>query len=170
MQDVEGFDKRDYPLHSAALAEWEGFVFVNVATDPEPFEVAFAPMIGRLTRFGLARLAVGHRVTYEVNANWKLVFQEQRVPGTLQVWFEPFTNLRAPKLFNLRTDPLERADITSNTYWDWLLDRIFLMVPAQGIVAEFLGTFQAFPPRQKAASFTIDQVMAQLTQGAAGGD
>ena len=102
--------------------------------------------------------------------NWKLVFQEQRIPGTLQVWFEPFTTLRAPKLFNLRTDPLERADITSNTYWDWLLDRIFLMVPAQGIVAEFLATFQAFPPRQKAASFTIDQVMEQLTQGAAGGD
>jgi arylsulfatase len=50
--------------------------------------------------------------------NGKLVFQEQRVPGTLQVWFEPFTNLRAPKLFNLRTDPLERADIASNTYWD----------------------------------------------------
>ena len=102
--------------------------------------------------------------------NWKLVFQEQRIPGTLQVWFEPFTTLRAPKLFNLRTDPLERADITSNTYWDWLLDRIFLMVPAQGIVAEFLATFQAFPPRQKAASFTIDQVMEQLTQGAVGGD
>jgi arylsulfatase len=102
--------------------------------------------------------------------NWKLVFQEQRVPGTLQVWFEPFVNLRAPKLFNLRTDPLERADITSNTYWDWLLDRIFLMVPAQGVVAEFLKTFQEFPPRQKAASFTIDQVIAQLTQGAVGGD
>jgi Rieske 2Fe-2S family protein len=75
MQDVEGFDKRDYPLHSAALAEWEGFVFVNVARDPEAFDSAFAPMIGRLTRFGLAGLAVGHRVTYEVNANWKLVFQ-----------------------------------------------------------------------------------------------
>jgi Rieske 2Fe-2S family protein len=75
MQDVEGFDKRDYPLHSAAVAEWEGFVFVNVDAQPEPFETAFAPMIGRLTRFGLAGLAVGHRVTYEVNANWKLVFQ-----------------------------------------------------------------------------------------------
>jgi len=75
MQDVEGFDKRDYPLHSAALAEWEGFVFVNVATDPEPFDVVFAPMMGRLTRFGLGALTVGHRATYEVDANWKLVFQ-----------------------------------------------------------------------------------------------
>ena len=102
--------------------------------------------------------------------NWKLVFQEQRMPGTLQVWGEPFVALRFPKLFNLRTDPLERADITSNTYWDWLLDRIFLMVPAQDIVAAFLGTFQAFPPRQKAASFTIDQVMDMLVQGATGRD
>ena len=75
MQDVPGFDKRDFPLHSAALAEWEGFVFVNVATDPEPFAEVFAPMLGRLTRFGLERLTVGHSVTYEVAANWKLVFQ-----------------------------------------------------------------------------------------------
>jgi Rieske 2Fe-2S family protein len=75
MQDVEGFDKRDYPLHSAAVAEWEGFVFVNVSAEPEPFDAWFAPMVGRLTRFGLAGLAVGHRVTYEVRANWKLVFQ-----------------------------------------------------------------------------------------------
>lgn len=75
MGAVEGFDKRDYPLHAAALAEWEGFVFVNVAKEPAPFEQAFAPMIGRLARFGLESLAVGHRVTYEVQANWKLVFQ-----------------------------------------------------------------------------------------------
>ena len=75
MGDVEGFDKRDYPLHAAAVAEWEGFIFVNVAAEPEPFEERFAPMIGRLSRFGLEALAVGHRATYEVNANWKLVFQ-----------------------------------------------------------------------------------------------
>jgi phenylpropionate dioxygenase-like ring-hydroxylating dioxygenase large terminal subunit len=75
MQDVEGFDKRDYPLHSAAVGEWEGFVFVNVARDPEPFAEAFAPMLGRLTRFGLPRLTVRHSVTYDVHANWKLVFQ-----------------------------------------------------------------------------------------------
>jgi len=75
MQEVEGFDKRYYSLHSAAIAEWEGFMFVNVDVSPEPFESWFAPMIGRLTRFGLASLTVGHRVTYEVAANWKLVFQ-----------------------------------------------------------------------------------------------
>jgi len=75
MQGIEGFDKRDYPLHAAAVAEWEGFIFVNVAAEPEPFEERFAPMLGRLARFGLGALTVGHRVTYEVHANWKLIFQ-----------------------------------------------------------------------------------------------
>ena len=75
MQDVPGFDKREHSLHSAALAQWEGFLFVNVATEPEPFAEVFAPMLGRLTRFGLEGLTVGHSVTYEVAANWKLVFQ-----------------------------------------------------------------------------------------------
>src|SRR5499433_3489310 len=63
--------------------------------------------------------------------NWKCVFMEQRAPGTLRIWAEPFTPLRLPKLFNLRTDPYERADITSNTYYDWLIDHVYLLVPAQ---------------------------------------
>ena len=84
-------------------------------------------------------------------------------------WSEPFVNTRLPWLFNLRTDPYERATLTSNTYWDWWLDHAFLMVPAQSVVAEFLATFQDYPPRQKAASFTIDQVMEQLTIPAGGG-
>ena len=67
-----------------------------------------------------------------------------------------------PKLFNLRTDPFERADITSNTYYDWLLDHVFLVLAAQALVAQFLATFEEFPPRQKAASFTIDQVIEKL--------
>ena len=75
MNEVEGFDRKDYSLHEAAVAEWEGFVFVNVARDPEPFEAWFAPMIGRLSRFDLPSLRTGHRVRYEVKANWKLVFQ-----------------------------------------------------------------------------------------------
>ena len=75
MQEVDGFDKADYPLHQAALAEWEGFLFVNVAEDPPPFEKAWAPLIDRFARYGLPKLAVGHRVMYDVNANWKLVFQ-----------------------------------------------------------------------------------------------
>ena len=94
--------------------------------------------------------------------HWKLVFMEQRATGTLRVWQEPFVALRFPKLFNLRTDPYERADITSNTYWDWVMDHIFLFVPAQHIVGQFLARFKEFPPRQKAASFSIDQVLEQL--------
>lgn len=99
--------------------------------------------------------------------NWKFVFSEQRAPGTLKVWSEPFTTMRFPKLFNLRMDPYERADITSNTYYDWWLDHAFICVPAQKIVGQFLETFKDFPPSQKAGSFGIDQVMEQLKQGAA---
>ena len=102
--------------------------------------------------------------------NWKLVFMEQRLSGTVAVWLEPLVVLRAPKLFNLRTDPFERADTTSNTYWDWFMDRIFLVLPAQQIVGEFLQTFLAYPPRMKAASFTIDQVQARLEAAIAAGN
>jgi arylsulfatase A-like enzyme len=96
--------------------------------------------------------------------NWKLVFMEQRAPGTLRVWAEPFTTLRVPKIFNLRTDPYERADITSNTYYDWLLDHAFLLVPAQDYVGKFLMTFKEYPQRQKAASFNLDEVLQKLTE------
>lgn len=97
--------------------------------------------------------------------NWKIVFMEQRAVGTLQIWAEPFITLRVPKIFNLRTDPYERADMTSNTYYDWILDRAFILVPSQAVVGEFLETFQEFPPRQRAASFTIDQVMEKMRMG-----
>ncbi len=75
MQEAVGFDKRLHGLHRAHIAEWEGFIFVNVSEEAEPFETAFATMIGRLARYELPRLVVGHRVRYEVAANWKLVFQ-----------------------------------------------------------------------------------------------
>ncbi len=94
--------------------------------------------------------------------NWKAVFMEQRAPGTLQVWAEPFVPLRVPKIFNLRMDPYERADITSNTYFDWMLDNAYLIFAASAVVTQFLQTFREFPPRQKAASFTIDQAVAKL--------
>jgi arylsulfatase len=102
--------------------------------------------------------------------NWKLVFMEQRLPGTVAVWLEPLVPLRAPKIFNLRTDPFERADTHSNSYWDWYIDRIFLAVPAQTIVGGFLQTFLEFPPRMKAASFSIDQVQARLEAAIGGRD
>jgi arylsulfatase A-like enzyme len=100
--------------------------------------------------------------------NWKFVFKEQRCPGTCQIWAEPFVELRVPKIFNLLTDPYERADITSNTYWDWMFDHIFMLVPAQAFVGEFLKTFVEYPPRQKASSFSLDRVMEKMEQAASG--
>jgi arylsulfatase A-like enzyme len=97
--------------------------------------------------------------------NWKLVFMEQRVEGTLRIWAEPFVSLRVPKMFNLRNDPYERADITSNTYYDWLIDHAYLVVPAQAYVGNFLQTFKEYPQRQKAASFNLDDVMRQMQEG-----
>jgi len=97
--------------------------------------------------------------------NWKFVFLEQRATGTLQVWAEPYTQLRVPKIFNLRTDPYERADITSNTYYDWMLDRAWLVMPAQAFVAEMLQSLVEFPPSQTPASFTIEQLMEKLKAG-----
>jgi arylsulfatase len=94
--------------------------------------------------------------------NWKMVFLEQQVPGTLRLWAAPFVNLRVPKIFNLRTDPYERADITSNTYYDWLMDHVFLLVPGQDYVGQFLASFKEYPQRQKAASFNLDEVMSKL--------
>lgn len=94
--------------------------------------------------------------------DWKLIFMEQRVEATLQAWMEPFVPLRVPLIFNLRRDPYERSEKTSNTYYDWLLDRAYLLVPAQTYVGGFLETFKEFPPRQKAASFSLDKVMDTL--------
>ena len=96
--------------------------------------------------------------------NWKIAFLTQDAPGTFLVWQQPFTRLRVPFIFNLRTDPYERAPVTSNTYYDWLLDHAFLLVPAQQYVGQFLATFKDYPPRQKAASFTIDQALEKLQQ------
>jgi len=99
--------------------------------------------------------------------NWKFVFMEQRSKGTLQVWAEPFTSLRLPLIFNLRTDPYEFAQITSNTYYDWLLDHAYLLVPAQAYVGNFIGTFKDFPPRQSAGSFNLDDVLKKMQEGSA---
>jgi arylsulfatase A-like enzyme len=96
--------------------------------------------------------------------NWKVVFMEQRVPGTMRVWAEPFTALRVPKLFDLRADPYERADITSNTYYDWFISQPYLVMAAQVVTAKFLDTFKEYPPRQRAASFSIDQAVEKMKQ------
>jgi arylsulfatase len=95
--------------------------------------------------------------------DWKIIFMEQKVPGTFRVWQEPFVPMRVPFIFNLRRDPYERSTITSNSYYEWMIDRAYMLVPAQAYVARFLETFKEFPPRQKAASFSLDRVMEKLS-------
>ena len=101
---------------------------------------------------------------------WKFIFMEQRIAGTLGVWANPFTfsPLRVLLILNLRRDPYEMAPITSNTYYDWMLDRVYLLVRAQAYIGKFLSTFKEFPPRMKAASFNLDQVMATMTASNSG--
>jgi arylsulfatase len=100
--------------------------------------------------------------------DWKLVFLEQKAETTFRAWIEPFIVLRLPLIINLRRDPYERGMKTSNTYYDWLLDRAYLLVPAQTYVGKFLATFRDYPPRMKAASFSLDQVMETLEDNAGG--
>ena len=100
--------------------------------------------------------------------NWKIVFLEQRCQGTLQVWAEPFTRLRLPKLYNLRTDPYEFADRTSNTYYDWLLYNDYIIFAANMITAKFVETFKEFPIIQKPNTFTIDDALSKMSEATAG--
>jgi arylsulfatase len=100
--------------------------------------------------------------------DWKAIFLEHRYPQTLRAWAEPWTPLRIPLLFNLRRDPYERSQITSNTYYDWYLDRAFVLLPAAEYVGQFLATFQEFPPRQEPGSFTIGNAADMIRAGAAG--
>ena len=107
-------------------------------------------------------LLVGARV-----GDWKTVFAEQR-SHRFDVWREPFVFLRTPKLFHLRRDPFERADTDSNMYNEWWVDRVPRLFEAQAVVQQFLASLRQFPPSQRPASFTIDQVfgavMRQLEQ------
>jgi arylsulfatase len=93
--------------------------------------------------------------------DWKLVFEEQRAQST-EVWSEPMVNLRLPLIFNLRRDPFERAQHNSNVYYNWLIDHIPQLYECQALVAAQLDNFVKYPPRQKAASFNLDAVLAKL--------
>jgi arylsulfatase A-like enzyme len=93
--------------------------------------------------------------------DYKLVFEAQRAVQ-MNVWAEPLVKLRVPHIFNLRRDPFERADFNSNTYWDWIIDHVPYLYKAQAVVAAQLDNFVKYPPRQKAASFNLDAVMASL--------
>jgi hypothetical protein len=77
-------------------------------------------------------------------------------------WFEPFVKLRAPKMFNLRRDPFERADENSNTYRDWIISHAYLLYEMQGLVAHQIQAFNQFPPRQKPSAFNLDAVLRQI--------
>jgi arylsulfatase len=137
---------RDYKVH---LDGYNFLPFLTGKTDETPRkEVFYFSDDGDLTA-----------LRYD---DWKIIFLEQRVEATLQAWAEPFVPLRVPLIFNLRRDPYERSQKTSNTYYDWLLDHVFFLIPAQQYVGQFLATFQEFPPRQKAASFGLDKVMEKL--------
>ena len=95
--------------------------------------------------------------------NWKAVFEEQRVNGTMRIWAEPFTKLRVPKMFNLRSDPYERADVTSNTYYDWFMsDAAGPFLASSSVVGQFLATFKDYPPSQRPPSFSIDQLVEKM--------
>jgi arylsulfatase len=94
---------------------------------------------------------------------WKIVFMEQRAHG-YEVWEEPLVTLRFPKLFNLRSDPFERADHEGIDYPRWRLEHAFALVPAQAYVQNWISTFKDFPPRQKPASFALDDVMSKLSE------
>ena len=87
-------------------------------------------------------------------------FVEQRSTG-LDVWREPLSPLRVPKIFNLRSDPFERGD-ESFKYDDWMVEHLFAMYAAQAIIGEWLSSFKEFPPRQKSASFSIDQIVEAM--------
>jgi arylsulfatase len=95
--------------------------------------------------------------------DWKIIFLQQKTMGTLAVWMDPWTQLRTPLVFNLRRDPYERAYFTSNTYYDWMIDKAYMFVPAQAYVGKFLATFKEYPPRMKPGSFGIDKVMEKLS-------
>jgi arylsulfatase len=97
--------------------------------------------------------------------DWKITFLEQEAWSTFRAWMQPLTELRVPLITNLRRDPYERAYRTSNTYYDWMLDRAFMLVPAQAYVGQFLATFAEYPPRQEAASFSLEKVMEKLSEG-----
>ena len=96
--------------------------------------------------------------------NWKVVFMEQRSHG-FDVWQEPFVTLRLPKLFNLRTDPFERADHEGMGYGYWRINRAYVLAPAQAYVGKYLQSFADFPPRQKPGSFNLGDAMSKMTEG-----
>lgn len=101
--------------------------------------------------------------------DWKSMFLENRA-NQLQIWIEPFVELRAPYLFNLRMDPFEKALHGSNTYYDWTIDRAFIMGPMQAYALNFLSTFKDYPPSQTAGDWSLSKVQKQIEGMTSGGN
>ncbi len=97
--------------------------------------------------------------------DWKVTFMYQTAQGTLDTWSKPMVTTRIPWIYNLRRDPYEFATTTSNTYWDWYLDHVYLLLPATEYVSKFIGTFKEYPPRMKAASFNLGDTLKALEIG-----
>ena len=100
--------------------------------------------------------------------DWKAVFAEQRAK-TMQLWAEPFVELRLPKIFNLRRNPFERADENSNGYWNWLAEHAFVIYPMLALTAEQIQNFREFSPRQKPATFNLDRILEKMQEATDGG-
>lgn len=130
---IDGKNQLDYLTGKSKESAREGFVYVN-----DGGEVA-------AIRYG----------------DWKVNFLENRA-SHLQIWLEPFVHLRAPYLFNLRRDPFEKALEGSNTYYDWYIDRAFIITPIQGYAIKFLSTFNDFPPSQTPGDWSLDKVQKQV--------
>jgi arylsulfatase len=130
---IDGVNQLDYLLGNTKESAREGFVYVN-----DGGEVI-------ALRYG----------------DWKVNFQENRA-DKLQIWLEPFVHLRAPYLFNLRRDPFEKALYGSNTYYDWYIDRAFIITPIQQYAIKFLSTFKEFPPSQVPGDWSLDAVYKQM--------
>jgi arylsulfatase len=131
----------------------------------------FVPFItgeGEWPRKGFFYFTDGGELAAVRVGDWKAVFLDQRAEG-LDVWVDPFVKLRAPWIFNLRMDPFERAYREAIGYKTWFLKRMFMLAPAQRIVADFMATFAEFPPRQKPGSFSIDQADAKMTEALTSG-
>ncbi|MBP1838833.1 arylsulfatase [Formosa algae] len=96
--------------------------------------------------------------------DWKVTFMHQESQGTLDTWSKPMVTTRIPWIYNLRRDPYEFATTTSNTYWDWYLNHVYLLLPATEYVGNFISTFKEYPPRMKAASFNLGDTMESLTE------
>jgi arylsulfatase len=130
---LDGYNQLDYLTGTAKESPREGFIYVNDAGQ-------------------IAALRYG---------DWKAMFQVNRA-DQLQIWLEPFIELRAPYLFNLRRDPFEKALEGSNTYYDWYIDRAYILIAIQGYAINFLSTFVEFPPSQTAGDWSLSKVEKQI--------